>query len=37
VGDPKQNIMAFADATKDIFQLLKERFPDCVKIDKVNN
>ncbi|CAG8825301.1 10195_t:CDS:2, partial [Racocetra persica] len=31
VGDPKQNIMAFAGATDDIFQLLKEKFPDCVQ------
>lgn len=31
VGDPKQNIMAFAGATENIFQLLKEKFPDCVQ------
>jgi superfamily I DNA/RNA helicase len=31
VGDPKQNIMAFAGATEDIFQLLKEKFPNCVQ------
>ena len=31
VGDPKQNIMAFAGATEDIFQLLKEKFPDCIQ------
>jgi len=28
VGDPKQNIMAFAGATEDIFKLLKDKFPD---------
>ena len=27
VGDPKQNIMGFAGAQKDIFALLKEKFP----------
>jgi len=31
VGDPKQNIMAFAGATEDIFQLLKEKFPNCAQ------
>jgi superfamily I DNA/RNA helicase len=31
VGDPKQNIMAFAGATENIFQLLREKFPDCVQ------
>jgi hypothetical protein len=31
VGDPKQNIMAFAGATENIFQLLKEKFPNCVQ------
>ncbi|CAG8834195.1 1097_t:CDS:1, partial [Racocetra persica] len=31
VGDPKQNIMAFAGATDDIFQLLKDKFPNCVQ------
>ncbi|CAG8692907.1 2984_t:CDS:1, partial [Ambispora gerdemannii] len=33
VGDPKQNIMAFAGATDDIFQLLKERFADCAQME----
>jgi len=33
VGDPKQNIMAFAGATEDIFELLKERFPDCIQME----
>lgn len=33
VGDPKQNIMAFAGATEDIFQLLKEKFPDYVQME----
>ena len=33
VGDPKQNIMAFAGATEDIFQLLKEQFTDCLLQD----
>lgn len=33
VGDPKQNIMAFAGATEDIFQLLKKRFPDCIQME----
>ncbi|CAG8590450.1 2759_t:CDS:2 [Ambispora gerdemannii] len=32
-GDPKQNIMAFAGATEDVFQLLKEKFPDCVQME----
>ncbi|CAG8502244.1 1801_t:CDS:2 [Gigaspora margarita] len=31
VGDPKQNIMAFAGATDNIFQLLKEKFPNCAQ------
>ena len=33
VGDPKQNIMAFAGATEDIFQLLKEQFIDCAQME----
>jgi superfamily I DNA/RNA helicase len=33
VGDPKQNIMAFAGATDDIFELLTEKFFDCVKME----
>jgi len=33
VGDPKQNIMAFAGTTEDIFQLLKERFADCAQME----
>lgn len=33
VGDPKQNIMAFAGATEDIFQLLKESFSDYVQME----
>jgi hypothetical protein len=33
VGDPKQNIMAFAGATEDTFQLLKERFVDCAQME----
>ncbi|MCE8164071.1 MAG: ATP-dependent helicase [Candidatus Moeniiplasma glomeromycotorum] len=31
VGDPKQNIMAFAGATENIFQLLKEKFLNCAQ------
>lgn len=33
VGDPKQNIMAFAGATEDVFKLLKKKFPDCVQME----
>ena len=33
MGDPKQNIMAFAGATEDIFKLLEERFPDCEHLE----
>lgn len=31
VGDPKQNIMAFAGATENIFQLLKQKFLNCAQ------
>lgn len=31
VGDPKQNIMAFAGATENIFKILKEKFIDCAQ------
>jgi superfamily I DNA/RNA helicase len=33
VGDPKQNIMAFAGATEDVFKSLRERFPDYTQLE----
>jgi len=33
VGDPKQNIMAFAGATEDVFQLLRKEFPHCIQME----